>query len=495
MGPLPEKRTGLFRSILLTVGMRWFDRVLGFASTLVLARILVPADYGLVAMGTVVVGLLDVILDLGVRSALIRDKDADHHDFDTAWTVQLFQAAIVAALVFACAPVAADYFRDHRVVQIMHVLAVAALIGGFENIGIVRFQKRMEFGRDAQFFMLKRTIGVASTIALALTIRSYLALVLGTLATRLTGVALSYAMSRYRPRISFARIRNLWSFSQWNIVISVTQYLSVWMDTTIVGRRSGPDTVGAFSLGKELAQLPTTEWLTPLGRVLFPALAEARHQTTEFRRLIGLAVGIQTMVGVPAAFGLGLVASEAVPLLLGAHWLSAVPFVQIFAVAASAAAFSNTPTYVLMVAGHIRTLGVYYLSLLLTLAALLMVAFPTADAHEVAVLRGAASIGFLILLQAITIRLVPEYSGRSVLAASWRPLIATAAMALAVLTLTELLAASQLSAPRLLLAKVVAGVSVYTCTILFLWAVCGRPAGAEQYLLQKLRYAWARLAF
>src|SRR5262249_23312837 len=147
--PLQASRpTTAFRGAILTVGMRWTDRMLGLVSTLVLARLLVPADFGLVAMAMVLVGLLDVLLDLGVSAALIRDLGAGSEDFHTAWTLRLAQATVAALMLVACAPVAADYYDDERIVAILRAIAITVFVGGLENIGTVSFQRNMEFGRD-----------------------------------------------------------------------------------------------------------------------------------------------------------------------------------------------------------------------------------------------------------------------------------------------------------------------------------------------------------
>ncbi len=200
-------RTTAFRGAFLTVGMRWTDRLLGLVSTLVLARLLVPEDFGLVAMAMVIVGLLDVMLDLGVSAALIQNDRADDEDFHTAWTLRLVQSAVAAVLLVASAPAVSSYYGDPRVVAILQVIAFTVFVGGMENIGTVSFQRNMEFGRDFQFYFLKKLVAVVFTIGAAFALRSYWALVLGSLVSRLTGVGMSYWLSAFRARLSSARFR------------------------------------------------------------------------------------------------------------------------------------------------------------------------------------------------------------------------------------------------------------------------------------------------
>ena len=267
----------VFRGALWTVGIRWTDRVIGFVSTLILARLLAPEDFGVIAMASIVIGLIDVLLDLGVNITLIQNLDAQRDDYDTAWTVRLFQALLVAALVVLAAPLAAGYFRDERVIDVLRVLAIAIAVAGFENIGVISFQKALNFSKDYQFTIAKRMVGFLTTLAAAIVLRNYWALVLGTLAGRSFGVGFSYLIHPYRPKICLAKFRQIWRFSQWILVRGIVGYLDSEMDKLVVGRREDSDGLGSYALAAQIAAMPTTELLAPLSRVLFPAFVENLH--------------------------------------------------------------------------------------------------------------------------------------------------------------------------------------------------------------------------
>jgi lipopolysaccharide exporter len=166
-------RTSVFKGAILTVSMRWTDRLIGFGSTLILARLLVPADFGVVAMASLVVGLADVLLSLGVNVALIRNHNATPAHYNTAWTLRLAQSAIAATVVFVAAPAAALYFNDPRIIPVLRFMALGMLLVGMENIGIITFQKEMRFGLDFRFVFLKRIVGFLTTILAAWLLRSY----------------------------------------------------------------------------------------------------------------------------------------------------------------------------------------------------------------------------------------------------------------------------------------------------------------------------------
>ena len=206
--------------------MRWADRSIAFVSTLILARLLVPEDFGVIAMASLVIGLADVFFELGVNVALIQNKTPSPAHYDTAWTLRLIQTTLAAIIVVIASPWAATYFNDPRVTLVTQVLAVSLILSGLENIGVVTFQKEMQFGREFQFLFCKRIVGFIVTIVAAWFIRSYWAMVIGALAGRTFGVALSFAMHPMRPRLSLKKFGEIFSVSQWMLVRSIGGYLS-----------------------------------------------------------------------------------------------------------------------------------------------------------------------------------------------------------------------------------------------------------------------------
>jgi O-antigen/teichoic acid export membrane protein len=468
----------------LTIALRWTDRLLGIVSTLVLARLLVPADFGIIAMASLVVLLVDTLLDLGVSAALVQNRDADRHDYDTAWTLRLAQSTLAAAVVATAAPLAAGYFGDGRVEAVLWVMAISVLVAGFENIGIVSFQKNMEFGREFKFFFLRRLAGFLVTLALALLLRNYWAMVLGTLAGRLVGVGLSYGMHEFRPRLSLARLRNLWSFSQWMLVRNLGTYGAQQVDKIVLGPRAGATTLGAYNLADDIGAMPVTELLAPIGRVLFPAFVQAADDPQALRRRFTLAFGIQVLIGLPAGVGLALVAETAVPLLLGEQWLPAIPLLQILALISVATALTHSSGYLLLALGKVRLQALFVWGQFLLLAALLVLAFPEADAAGIAQTRLGLALPAMLLFLAMALHAVPVLRLADLLAACWRPVIATGLMALVLIQWP--LPASLPLALRLLL-EVAAGGATYAASLLLLWWFAGSRDGPEHYMIDKLR--------
>lgn len=473
-----------FKGGVFTVAMRWADRLLGLVSTLILARLLSPGDFGLVAMAMIVVGLVDVLLDLGVASALIQKGNSDRHDFDSAWTMRAAQACCAGAILTVLAPYCADYYNDPRVTSVMRMVAVSIAIAGFENIGIVSYQKDMAFGLDFKFFVTKRVMTTFVTIAFALTLRSYWALVLGSLVGRIIGVALSYWMHDFRPRVSFRRFRSIWAFSQWNLVMNAAAYASTRLDKFVLGRQGNAGAMGMYTLADEVASLPTSELLAPLGRVMFPAFVRVKSDAAEFKRLFLLAFSVQAVVGIPAGLGVALVAQQAVPLLLGDQWNASVPLVQMLGLAGVFTVLTHSSHYMLLALGKVRTLAIFYGGQCLALAALLFMLVPDANSIQIAQSRLLVAALALLLMLLLAKGATPAFQARELVANCWRPILASAPMVASVVASATL--SSSMSNVVLLLIKVSVGVLVYGLSIAGLWWMSGRPDGAERYIIQAL---------
>ncbi|MGZ8215955.1 lipopolysaccharide biosynthesis protein [Methylomagnum sp.] len=479
----PIKQVSAARGAVLSVTMRWTDRLIGVISTLILARLLVPADFGVTAMASVVVGLIDTLLDLGVNMALIQNRNASRADFDTAWTLRLLQAILAAALIGGGAPLAADYFHDERVTDVMRVMAVSVLVGGLDNIGVVAFQKNMEFGRDFRFFFLRRLAGFTVTLSLAFLLRSYWAMALGSLSGRIVGLGLSYWLHDFRPRLSLARFGALWSFSQWVLVRNLGHYSLTQLDKFLVGSRTNTTLLGGYSLADEVAAMPTGEVLAPLGRVLFPNFVQAAHDAERLRWMFSRALGVQTLVALPAGVGLAAVAPDAILLLLGEQWLTIIPLVQILALMNVFGALSHSGIHLLLALGKVRLQAIFTWVQLALLAGATLMVFPAADAEGIALIRlGIAAFG-MIFFFGLVLYNVPAVRFTDYLAHSWRPLLATALMTAA---LSQTQPPPGLILPVRLAAAIGVGAFSYALSILLLWRITGCREGTESYLLDSL---------
>ena len=245
------------------------ERSIGLISTLILARLLVPQDFGIVAMAMSFVALLELLTAFGFDVALIQKQTKTRPALDTAWTYGILTGLAMAALMVALASPIASFYREDALTDVIRALAIGSIAQGFQNIGVVAFRMDMRFDKEFQFLIAKKIISFSITIPLALTMRSYWALVIGQVVGRIAGTVLSYTMQPYRPRVSLEATRELFNFSKWVFLLNCIGYMKERSSDWIIGRISGPMALGTFNISYELASLPSTELAAPINRAVF----------------------------------------------------------------------------------------------------------------------------------------------------------------------------------------------------------------------------------
>ncbi|QOL50948.1 lipopolysaccharide biosynthesis protein [Massilia litorea] len=481
---MSHKSTSITSGAMIMVAMRWIDRFIGIVSTFILARILIPDDFGIVAMASVVVSFADIIFDLGVNVALIQRKHPSQAYYNTAWTLRIVQAACVATVLVILAPFAAEYYKDPRVTAAVQVMALSLFVGAFENVGIVDFQKELRFADDAKYVMFKRLVGFFITVALTLIMQSYWGMILGTLGGRLAAVARSYSVHPMRPRFALSEFKEIFAVSQWVLVKNISSFLDRKLHIFMVGGLASTGVTGGYTLASEIADIPGTDLLAPINRVLFPAFAQARDNLEELTRLLLRAQAVQVMVTFPACVGFVLTAQEFVPVALGEKWLFIVPFIQILALSNIIQSINSSANYVLTVIGKIRLLAVTSWIQILMFGAGALLLSRNLTPERIAQLRMASIVLTFGISYALLMRNVPGLTVRMLAQGTGRPLLACLAMAVALFFLQ-----TQVQAPNwaMLVLKVGTGVLVYCAVVMLLWRVAGRPEGAETYFLSKIK--------
>jgi O-antigen/teichoic acid export membrane protein len=468
---------------------RLFDRSIGLVSTMLLARLLIPADFGLVAMAMSVIAVIELATAFSFEIPLIQKADPDRKDFDTAWTLNVLIAIGGALLTAALAKPAAAFYGDPRLTAVMLVIGAGWLVSGFENIGTVNFRRNMDFGAEFRFMASKRVIAFVVTISAALAFRSYWALVVGMATSRVAGVILSYAMQAFRPRFSLASMRDLFSFSGWMLVFNVGTVLLGRVPHFFVGRTFGAQTLGAYSVASEIAHLAQTELVAPLNRAMFPGYSRLVGNPELLRRVCTEATAAILLVVLPVTFAIVLFAQPIVRILLGSQWGEAVPIIRILAAAGAVSAVTSNNLAIYLALGRPRSLAIIIAARLLLFLSLVF-AVSGRGVSGIAFAELIAALGSLLvslpmLLRAIELRFV------AYLSSLWRPLVASFTSALCVYFLLRTGSEEGTLAVAVgqLLVGLPVGLIVYATLLWSMWRVAGRPETVEAVIGRRLTSA------
>lgn len=464
-----------------TVGWRMATRLLGLLSTLILTRLLMPSDFGLIALGSSFVVALDAVSTLGIEDALVREKAPGRELYDTGFTLNLIRSASTGAILAACALPTANFFREPRLADVLLALALGTIAGGLTNIGIVDFRRDFSFDKEFRLLIVPRLAGVLTTVAAALLTRSYLALIAGILTSRGLAVMLSYAMHPYRPRLSLRAWRHLAGFSVWTWALGTAALIRDRGDGFLIGWSLDAAQVGIYSVGTEIADLPTTELVAPLGRACFSGFAAARHAGEESGQTYLRVVAVVTLLTFPIAVGISLLADPVVKLAFGSQWLEAIPVVQVAALFCSTTVFGQISNVLFGAHAMLRSLFVITLAGMMLRVVLLIVLLP-----HYGILGAAFAAGISMLCEyAVYVELTLRRFGlrlSDLWRRIWRPLVATVVMAASLHVLGLGWNAASGDAASLACGIVIAaglGAGIYVSTMGALWCAAACPAGAE----------------
>jgi len=474
------------------IGARLADRAIGLVGTVILARVLTPADFGLVAMAMAIIGLIELASAFGFEMTLLRNPNPTPAQYNTVWTLNVmfgFGSGLVTAL--AAVP-AADFYSEPRLIPIMLVLGAAWAFGSLENIGIVDFRRTLNFAKEFRFLLTRRVVGSAVTITLALLTRSYWALIIGALAMRSTGLLLSYLWHPFRPKLSLSERGEVFSFSAWIFVEKLGAFGFMRASDFVLGRTHGAREVGIYRLGEEIGHLPSTELIAPINRALYPGIAQMSAGGRGTRDIVLAANGVVGLMLFPACLGISAVASLLVPVMLGGQWGAAIPIVQILAMNSMLMALWANQHTLLLALGRPHITAFIAIARLCVFAVVLWLVVREHGAQGAALSLLVGSAAALVLGLSVSLR-EHDVGLRDYASVLWRPLLAGGAMWFCVTWFVERHAvADGALAPFIrLLAAVGIGVAVYMAAMGLLYVVSGKPEGAERQLVRQLT-RWIR---
>lgn len=470
------------------MGFKLLDKSIGLISTLVLVRVLTPSDFGLVAMAMAVVALLELMGAFGFDSALIQRQDTARSHFDTAWTFNVIFGVCIALFLVAMAVPAAAFYREPRLEQMLPVLAIGAVVGGFENIGTVAFRKELNFRMEFIYLFIKRIAVFAVVVTLALTLRSFWALIFATIAGKAMAVLISYLLHPYRPRFSLAARGDLFNFSKWLFISNLIQFLHSRSTDFVLGRTVGSYGLGIYNLAAEIAAMPSTELIAPLNRAVYPAYAQlARAREKLLARFLEV-YGLISLVAFPVAVGLFCLSELVVSLLLGPQWMDAVPIMQILGLCGLVGALQGNMYVVMSAMGKPKANTMLSASLLVVSlpavvwASLQHGALGAAYAHFVTALVGL--VGIVMVFTAVTN--LPKFE---LLKVVWRSFVGASLMGVVVKVAEAMIESTWpfASVAVRLPGLVLLGGGAYILLMLLIWTFAGRPAGAEAAVLSIAR--------
>lgn len=466
----------ILRGVSWSILMRWVVRFIGVISTLVLARLLSPEDFGIAAMGSLVIGLLFAVTESGAASLLIRAKEFDQAHCDTAWTISLLQNIFIGSLIIVLSPIAAVYFNEPRIIEVLHILAISVFIGGVSSIGPTLIRKELKFDLDFRYSIYIKLSIFFPTIGLAIWLGNYWALVFGNLIGTIINVLISYAIHPYRPSFSFVRGSEYLHFALSIIPMQIAYKLHEMAPKFIVGGIGSANIMGNFTVSSDLATSFTHEIVSPIGRGLYPNYARLMDDRDQLTELYIKILGVIILLVIPMGVGVSVTAADLVASLLGKKWDMAIPLIEYIALSGILYAITFIMyNQILVAAGRERQAAILAWIRLLITVPILWIGLSLEGSLGLAKATVVAPLIYLPLVYH-EIRQVVNLPILTIAKVSWRPILGALVMYLSV----KLLHPESIDWAILrLISDAVFGAGIYTITVIGLWILSGRPQGVE----------------
>jgi len=346
----------------LTRGAVWIGatralmNLVGFVSTIALARLLSPDDFGLVALATTILAIASSVTELSLASALVHHADPTEAHFDTAFTLGFVRSALVGGVLCALASPVAHLYEDARLVDILLFLGATSVLGGLANPKTVLLSKNLIFWQEFALNVSQKVVGFLVAVGVAIAYRSYWSLILGSATAQLASVLLSYAIAPYRPRFRLRHAKELFSFSVWLSLGQAVNILNWKFDHLIVGYFVGKPALGVYTFADNLAALPTREATTPIAQTLFPGFAHLAGDKPRLTSAYQLAQSTVCAIALPVGVGFAAIAHPLLTLTVGNKWQSAVLVIQILVITIAFQTLATTLQPLAMAMGETKML-------------------------------------------------------------------------------------------------------------------------------------------
>lgn len=334
MPPKESLKQRTIRGFFWSLVERWGRYVLTIATLLILARLLAAEDFGVVALALACLSFFELVMNQGIKAALIQRKDLTDAHYDTAFWVAAAYGVGSAALLLLGGDALARLMGQPRLGEVMPWLAVIAVVNGLSVVQQARLMRTMDFRSLALRSTAGSALGGIAGVGAALAGFGIWALVAQQLINAFSSLAVLWTATGWRPRLAFSprRARELGGYGRWVSAVAFINHVLNRGDVLFIGAALGAHAVGLYSVGRRIMQMFVDLVTTAMTQAAGPAFAKLQSEPARLAAAYAASVRVSATVMLPAFFGTAAVAPDLVPWMLGERWTPAVPMVQCFAV-------------------------------------------------------------------------------------------------------------------------------------------------------------------
>lgn len=305
---------------------------ISFLVSIILARLLLPEEYGLIALITIFITLANVFVQSGFNTALIQKKNADEKDFSTIFYVSLLIATLLYILLFFLSSKIANFYCEPLIVPVLRTLSIILFFGAVNSIQIAVISRNMKFQK--LFYSSIGAIVISGIVGVVLAYRGFgiWALVGQQVSSQFITTVMLWFTVKWRPKLVFSvdRLKTLFSYG-WNILVaSLIDTLYLEIRSLIIGKIYSPEMLGYYNKGKQFPTIIVNNINGSIQSVMLPAYSSYQEDRKRVKDMVRRSIVTSSFFVFPLMIGLAIVAEPLVEMVLTEKWLNSVPFLQIY---------------------------------------------------------------------------------------------------------------------------------------------------------------------
>jgi O-antigen/teichoic acid export membrane protein len=307
---------------------------LGFLVYIILARLLQPSDFGLIAMIMVIIGIAGIFTDIGLGAALIQRRRTLAIHYSSVFYFNLLIGFLFTIATYASAPLISDFYEAQELLPLIQAMSLLFVVNAFSSVQTILLRKELDYATLTRIGLISTVISGGIGITMAFSGAGVWSLVAQSLSNGIAYNAIIWAVSRWSPGFQFSpkALRYLWGFGFRMFLVELLNAVYIRMDSLIIGKLFAPATLGFYQMAKSINQLAIQYSSGSLMSVLFPVLSKVQNDLPRFQNIVIKGFGVISFI-VFLLFGtLFLVADELIVILLSEKWMQSAEYFKILAI-------------------------------------------------------------------------------------------------------------------------------------------------------------------
>ena len=348
----------LLKSSTWVLGAAWFNRILGFLSVFLLARLLTPADFGAFAVLLLVIQATSVFTDIGVDQYYVQKLKVSKEELCACWTLNFVIKTSLTIVLVCLAPLVVTLLEREDLLFPLITLSFLPLVNAANNGFIIHLKRELSFHYFAKFAVFGQIAGSVISITIAYFYTNHWALVIGMLSNALAQCCMSYVFLNERTTFTFKHFRKPLHFGKWLLLRNGVAHVRAKFDVWFAASLFNLSNIGGYNTLKDIAMLPSRELVGPLFQVLFSFMSMGNRQEKGFDRIYATCF-IMLLLCTPMAIGLFLLSKDITLLLLGEQWVAYSPILATLAILTLSATTGDFVSDALLSRGLVRHVFLY----------------------------------------------------------------------------------------------------------------------------------------